>query len=394
MDLPHSVQPNPMQSCEPDGMEEAALRNAAKATDPDVQLKYLEIAKAAGERRRALLETRKLKFEARNASTEARFARTRFWASTITPVLALVVTGFTFVLTVRTQNRQFAATTRAQGDQFQKTADSQHEANEDSQWKDALAKVSFRDSESALVGALAMEGFFGKGRYQGQARSIAAASLPMVRNVAAFDQIVTVIEGLSTQENQFDLSEISQMISFAQRERLGMVGAATARGAKVPPFLKYDIVSIETDPTLISKKDQQRSKVAAWELDTVSHFLKVLWTDPKKNATPVGQNLTAVVLEDETFDNLDFSKANLRAAVLYAASFRKCKFRGANFRDALIQKVMLDGADLSEVTEVDGSVWQADANWWNAACVSPTLLEHLKRTDPSHHSETPKTTCP
>jgi hypothetical protein len=196
-----SGQPDNSLSCEPDGIEEAALKHAAEAADPDVQLKYLEIANAAGERRKARLETRKLKFEARNAAIDSRFARTRFWASTITPLLALVVTGITFVVTVQIQSKQFKATTKAQSAQFQTTADSQRDANEDAQWKDALGKVSFKDSESALVGALAMEGFFGKGRYQDQARSIAAASLPMVSNVAAFDQIVTVIEHLSTQES-------------------------------------------------------------------------------------------------------------------------------------------------------------------------------------------------
>lgn len=363
-----------------DKLRDAALKSATEAIDPDVQLKYVEIAKTLG--------------EAGNAAIDARFARTRFWASTVTPILALVVTGLTFVVTVQMQSKQFQATLKTQSDQFQKTADSQSNANEDSKWRDALGKVSFKDSESALVGAFAMQGFFRQSRYQGQARSIAAALLPLVRNVDAFDEIVTEMEEQSTEQNQFDLTGVSQMISFAQRERYGIVGAATTKGPGVVPFLDYDIVSIEIDPSLTGKTDPRGTKIAAWKLDTVSHFLKMLWNDKQKGVTPARKNLAAVVLEDETFDNLDFSNANLRAAVLYRASFKGSVFRGVNFKDALVQDASLDGADLSGVTSFEGSVWKGRTDWWDAKCVSPKLLEHLIMTDPHPASRPPRTDCP
>src|SRR5258707_15585844 len=95
-------------------MEDAALQRAAASTDPDVQLKFLQIAKALSERRKDNLESEKIQFEAQNAATECKFGRTRFWASTITPILALIITGFTFVLTVKSQSNQFDATMRNQ----------------------------------------------------------------------------------------------------------------------------------------------------------------------------------------------------------------------------------------------------------------------------------------
>src|ERR1700730_525036 len=377
-----------------DGMEDAALRHAAEATDPNIQLRYLEIAKVLGERRKDISEAKKDEFEAQNAAIESRFVRTRFWASTVTPILALVVTGITFVVTVRTQSKQFAFTAATQAEQFQKTAEFQRDTNEDSQWKDALGKVSFKDSESALVGAFGMEGFGRNKRYQEQARSIAAASLPLVRNVAAFDQIVAVIENDSTNQNQSDLIEISEMVSFAQRARHGIVHAAAGKGSRLPSFLEYDILSIDMDPTVMARMDPQGTKVAAWELDTVSHHLRTLWNNPQHKAEPSEQNLAAVVLENDDFSGLNFSQADLSAAVLYRASFKNSTFRAANFKNVLVQDVLLDDADLSRVVSVDGSVWQGTTNWWDAKCVSPELLEYLVRTDPPPNSKIPKTSCP
>ena len=374
-------------------MEDAALQHAAESTDPDVQLKYLEIAKALSELRKNFSEVKKDELESQGAAIESRLARTRFWASTITPVLALVVTGLTFVLTVRMQSRQFSETAKFQRDQFRQTAEFQRDTNEDSQWKDALQKVSFKDSESALVGVLAMQPFMSKGHYQSQARSIAAASLPMIRNVAAFDEILTEIEELSGKQYQSNLIGISRMISFAQRERHGIVGAAAKKSSGVPPFLVFDIDSIDMDPHFLSKTDPKGTKVAAWELETVSNSMKEFWTDPKMGATPANQNLVAVVLENNSFDNLDFSQADLRIAVLYRASFKNSIFRGANFENVLVQDALLDGADFSRVTRVDGSVWKGTTNWWDAKCVSPELLKHLMSTDPPPVLKVPKTNC-
>jgi hypothetical protein len=190
------------------------------------------------------------------------------------------------------------------------------------------------------------------------------------------------------------LSEISQMICFAQRERYGITGPVAKKGAKVPPFLEYDIVSIETDPRLVAKTDHQRSKVAAWELETVSHFLKLLWTDAKKKATPAGQNLTAVVLEHETFENLNFSGANLRTGVLYNATFKGANFRGTDLTDAFIQDAVMDGADLSDIVHFQGSVWQGEkTKWWNAACISRELQDYLMKIYPPPTLARPSTTC-
>jgi hypothetical protein len=126
----------------------------------------------------------------------------------------------------------------------------------------------------------------------------------------------------------------------------------------------------------------------------VSHSLKMLWNHREKRTTPARQNLADVVLEDDTFDNLDFSDADLRTAILYKASFKNCIFRGANFKDTLVQDVWLDGADRSGVTRVSGSVWQGTTYWWDAKCVSPERLEYLMGNDPSSGTKTPKTNCP
>jgi hypothetical protein len=125
-----------------------ALQRALDAETPDLQLRFLEIAKAVAERKKAIAEAEKSGLDAKNASLELRFQKTRFWATTLTPVLAVVITAVTLVVTVAVQTWQ-----------FRRTTDSQRDASEDSQWRDALGKVSFADSNSALAASFAMQGF-------------------------------------------------------------------------------------------------------------------------------------------------------------------------------------------------------------------------------------------
>ena len=52
---------------------------------------------------------------------------------------------------------------------------------------------------------------------------------------------------------------------------------------------------------------------------------------------------------------------------------------GANLDEAVLYKVQLKGADLSEITECGGGNFLAAA-WWQASEISPQLLRYLRET--------------
>jgi hypothetical protein len=60
----------------------------------------------------------------------------------------------------------------------------------------------------------------------------------------------------------------------------------------------------------------------AWEIDSVSQALLALWRDKNAGLSPSRETLTTTILENGTFDGLDFPNANLRLSFLYHSSFK------------------------------------------------------------------------
>jgi pentapeptide repeat protein len=69
------------------------------------------------------------------------------------------------------------------------------------------------------------------------------------------------------------------------------------------------------------------------------------------------------------------------------ASFKNAKFNGAILSDVYVKDVVLDNADFSNVEDVEGSRWE-NSNWWDAKCVSQTMLTYLLKV--SNHPMTPE----
>ncbi|MGA1987272.1 MAG: pentapeptide repeat-containing protein [Candidatus Sulfotelmatobacter sp.] len=307
--------------------------------------------------------------EARNSAISTRLQRWRDISSSAVPILALVVTALTVIL----QTRQFRQTLTQQVEQFGRTERQQAEAHEDTEWREALKDVSFKDPRSSLVGAFAMQGFFNNPRYRDQAREIASGLLANTINVSSFDEILTNMRDKTDGSNLAHMTSLAQMLGFAQRAKHRMKGAASVTTA---PFLTKDVDEIDPNPKDFEHNADQQLKVAAWEIDSVSQFLRQLWRDPNKGLSPQHYVLTGTVLENGDFDNLDFSGSHLDFGILYNATFRNVHFKDATLKDLFVRHVNLEGADFSGVSEVTGSRWE-DTNWWRAKCVPPAMLEYL-----------------
>jgi hypothetical protein len=345
-------------------IEKKALEQAAASDDLEVRRKAMEIANAVSEKRKVMTETAKLLLDTKEASRESKFGRTRYWAGTLTPLLAVFLTGATLLM---------------QTWQYQSSAKLQVDANEDSQWRDAIKNVSMRDTGTTLISAFAMRTFFDSSHYSLQARTVAATLLPHVDNPDGFDNVFFDMLDDNSKPNQAHIVAIAKTIFNSQLD-LYHVNVLASQPVKLEFATLKEILGEDDPPTFIQQDPASRKQAvaSAWMLDSVSDGLHDLWVS--KNGTPQGMDLGGVVLEFGQFDGLDFSRTNLRGGALYHSDFKGVNFTGASFTRKLISNVTLDGADLKGVTDFEESRWEY-TNWWKAKCLSPELLAYLEKND-------------
>jgi hypothetical protein len=327
------------------------------------------IAESTPNEKAKLAETLKNVADARSSNELVRIKRSQLRTTAFAAWIAIIgVVALAFV-TISEQRKQ-----------SERLAVLQREANEDAQWREALESVSFRDPASSQMGVLAMQGFFGSPQYSSQARSIAALLLPNVSNVYAFDEVLSNLGPPHTDRgNYHDLTGIAQMLGFDQRAKFHISGAASKKNT---PFLMESLGAIKANPKDLDRDRDQQTRVAAWELGTVSRTLRSVWTDkdPQKRLSPSGWQLSGAVLEKASFDGLDFTETDFSFGILFNSSFKGTHFDRATLKDTYLRKVALDDADFSGVKVYSGSRWE-DSNWWDAKCIPQPLLDYLLEAD-------------
>ena len=118
--------------------------------------------------------------------------------------------------------------------------------------------------------------------------------------------------------NYPDLTGIAQMLGFDQRAKFHISGAASKKNT---PFL---MESLGANPKDFDRDKDQETRVAAWELDTVSRTLRSVWTDKdsQKRLSPSGWQLSGAVLENASFDGLDFTETDFSFGILSTRASR------------------------------------------------------------------------
>ena len=363
-----------------------AILRAQETDDPEERLKWIDISKSIRERCKTVVEEANARFQGQNAMAEVKHQRSRFVATTLTPVLSVLITGLALVF----QANQFRITSENQTKQFKAGSELQAAQSEDEKWRESMKAVSLSDPKASFVGTLAMQAFFDSPRYGGESKSIASALLPNVNNVTGFDEVFDDLIRRIATNNQYEITGLSSMLLMSAREEHHLTGAALPDSSPLPGFLIHDVESIDPNPDYGSGGQQMRDKVHAWELDSVSQGLKRLWVERKFNPD---KYLVGIVLENASFNGLDFSGANLQRSVLLDAHFEGGNFSGADLTNVTLRNVSLDGADLSAIAKFNGSTWD-DIGWWRAKCVSPELYENLihrypipSAADPVKHSK-------
>lgn len=328
------------------------------------------IAESSPNEKAKLAETLKNVADARSARETLQIKRSQFRTAAVAAWLAiLALIGIV------------AAAISQEQKQSERLALLQRDANEEAQWREALKLVSYRDAASSQTGVFAMQGFFGSRQYGAQARTIAGLLLAEIPNVYAFDQAMSTMGPPHTDRGNYkDLTNIAEMLGLDQRARYHITGAASKKNT---PFLMEAVGAMKANARDSERDKDMQARVAAWELDTTSRTLRNVWTDkdPEKRLSPKGWLLSGAVLENASFDGLDFSEADFSFGILFNSGFKGARFIGATLKDTYVRKVALDGADFSSVKAFTGSRWE-DSNWWDAKCIPEPMLDYLLKADP------------
>jgi len=351
-----------------DTIEKKALEQAVSLDDLESRAKAFEIAKAVSETRKLRSETEKITSDAEGASLERKSAKTRYYVTIGTTISAAVLAA----LTLGFQISQLVSTIKLQTD----AQNLQIEANEESQWRDAVKTLS--NPGTPLASAFEMSSFFYSKHHSMQARNIAATLLPTLDNADAFDTVLFDMLDYDDASNGRHIVAISRTVFRSQLDLYRInVGMKQQLGLDFPTLNK--ILGDDEPPEFIQQDatSRKRASTAAWMLDSVSGALLDLWVT--KKATP-GKDLGEVVLENGKFDGLDFSHIDLRGGAFYNASFKGASFVGADFRRRLISNADLGQADLSGVVSLAESKWEV-TNWWEAKCLSQQLFDYLENND-------------
>lgn len=347
-----------------DAIEKKALEQALSARDQKERAEALEIAKTVTEKRKMMKETEKIEVDSKEAFREFRFGRTKHWAAMLTPLLAVALTGVALIL----QSRQFNQTAKLQID-----------ANEESQWRDAIKNLSIKDPSTTLVSAFAMHSFFDSPHHGVQARTIASTLLPHVDVPDGFDNIFFDLLDTANTSNQGHVVAIAKTLLNSQMD-LYHINVLMSRPTLLDFQLLREMLGDDDPPDFIQADPASRRQSAAnaWMLDSISDGLNGIWIN--KSAVPRGTDLGGVIFEHGQFNEFDFSNANLQGGALYHADFKRTNFAGATFTRKLVSNVTLDGANLSGVEDFAESKWEY-SNWWKAKCISKELLEYLEQND-------------
>jgi hypothetical protein len=269
-----------------------------------------------------LVDVRRVDIDHVNVTGTGRSSAAQTWIA-ITPLLTVLITAIGFVFTSCFQLIQ--ARTAA----LQKV---------DSDWRDALAKVS--TDENAAIGAFEMQSFLTDPRYGDQARSIAAAVLPSVSSHQEFDAAFFILVQKTNQANQHAIITVASNLSNQLRTLYD-----NAKRQLKPNQKKVD-TSLENfvfhPEQFFSDEEHSKSlketNEVAWKLDSAIGGLNAIWH---------GSKTTPPLKPD---DNTDLS-----GIIFYNASPRD--FRGIDFTPASMTDAYFLG-----VCQVDASKLPSDVH--------------------------------
>lgn len=280
-----------------------------------------ETEKAIAETRKLAAEEKKLAYDLEQAPNRDKSEQRKAFISLLTPIITTAV---------------LAATLIAQTYQFTQSEKNKRDAAEDAQWSDGIKALS--QSEKLSQPAVILSPFLKSKRYRDLARQAAQQLLMQTEDYLVFkDLFKSAFEPIDW-NNLPTILEINRSVWSKLNAML---------------VLTWDSKAATNDLTKLTKEDRERYE-HFWK---VIQFLGTSVAPLLQAPRPQGQSLD---LRFASFEG-DWKGANLsRANLAYSGLYR----------------VNLQGANLSEITQFEGSSFYQTA-WWEAARISTPLLDYL-----------------
>jgi hypothetical protein len=243
----------------------------------------------------------------------------------LTPVLTILISTIAMLLTFfgqMAQVKQASMATKVEAQQARESVAAAAQQKEDSDWRQAVEKVSITGESSAIT-AYEMESFLSSPRYGGQARSIAVAASPVIADAFEFDSAFFVLLGQTNEGNQGDLLNVARSVSNHVRD-LHRAAMVARPGRSVPKDGSLQHFVISPEDFFVEGKETDQLKEALlelWKLDSVSSGLSSLWLGGQKArvAKPQGADLAGILFLGHDFRGLDFRSDDLTGTVFLGA---------------------------------------------------------------------------
>ncbi|MEX8519023.1 MAG: pentapeptide repeat-containing protein [Leptothrix sp. (in: b-proteobacteria)] len=328
----------------------ARALSASTTLTPEDLSSLLAACKTASEAEKAEVEKSQLLKAVRSEAI-------RFWIPIAASFLSVAILASTLILQTRQFQTSVEQNTKSLNQQ-RMALDAQREANEDTQWREALKLMA--DKQGQLVNdaaGVALLKHFATSTHVGpQARDLAVFMLSYVTEPAVFETLFRSAVNPKTTEGFNTVVRINRSLSALNSRIASQIEEMEAAKRKGQ--------SITLLPLPDGKTNQVPIQQAIQELRSRSDSVL-------QEITMTGATVVATMNSDFKIKDL-----NLSQCFFYDNNFANANFSGANISGTGFAVTNVDGADFTSVVVDSIGNW-SETPWWRAAKITPTLLSKL-----------------
>ena len=321
----------------------AELKNSQDVNKVNGAAQLLKLA-AEIENQRA--QAQKTEGELRDLRAHKKTRDTKEFIALLAPVFTTLVLAGTLAL----QTYQFSRTERDKYQEAQQQreaaavqAKKQADAAEDASWADALKLLS--SSEKLSPAAVLLKRFSLSPRYSGEARRTGLDLLSAKStDPAAFQSLFAALFEPASWNNLAEIVQINRQLN-----------------QRINPLLLKAWDAKKYTPHLEKLTKSEREQYDAWtsNLEYMSRVVALVFKSPGRPSNPL--DLHGVAIWDTDLKGVDL--------------------QGADISSTNFSTVNLEGANLSRITKFEYCAFWSTP-WWEAAKISPELLDYLKQNHP------------
>lgn len=302
-------------------------------------------------------EAQKTELETHNLVAAARSEAVRFWVPIVASFLSVAILGSTLWLQTRQFKEVVEQNTRSI-DQQREALNAQRDANEDTQWREALKLMADKPgqlmNDAASVALLTH--FVSSAHVGAQARDFSIFILQYATDPSTFDQLFS-----ATFRDQS--ADALHKTANLNRALTALLKRVQARAAKVKALAdKGNRFISQAGPD--GRQSPQAIEDVQEELDTRIDGVQ-------REISMTGKRLSSMLTAGTTWAPTEFSEA-----LFFDVDLSGRHFKGADLTGTAFIKCNVDGADFSGAKADRIDNWSGTA-WWRASRMSKSLIDSL-----------------